>query len=104
MILVDTSVWIAHFRVSDGRLRRFLLASRAIAHPFAIGEIALGSLRDRRTVLEMLGFLPAAIVADHAEVMAFIDQYRLDSRGIGCVSMPISSRPRGLPRHDAVDA
>lgn len=46
-ILVDTSVWIDHFRHSDADLRKVIADDRLPCHPVVIGELALGSLRDR---------------------------------------------------------
>jgi len=51
-------------------------------HPFVIGEIACGNLRSRSNVLSDLERLPAAIAADHHEVLGFLDQHRLYGVGI----------------------
>lgn len=85
MILVDSSVWIDHFRQSDPGLAALLNSAGVLAHPFVIGELALGSLRQRDAVLSALRELPAAIVADDAEVIAFIDRHRLFGLGIGYI-------------------
>ncbi|MGH7735686.1 MAG: type II toxin-antitoxin system VapC family toxin, partial [Gemmatimonadales bacterium] len=52
MILVDTSVWVDHLRVGDEALARRLEAGEVLTHPFVIGEIALGDLRQRAIVLD----------------------------------------------------
>jgi hypothetical protein len=54
-------------------------------HPFVVGELALGTLRDRSTVLELLRDLPAAVVAEDDEVLGFIERRHLDGKGIGYV-------------------
>ena len=54
VILADTSIWIDHFRHSDAELRRIIEEDMLLCHPFVIGELALGSLRDRATVLAFL--------------------------------------------------
>lgn len=56
-------------------------------HPFVVGEIACGSLRDRLPVLELLQDLPAAAVAESQEVLEFIERRLLHSRGIGYVDV-----------------
>jgi predicted nucleic acid-binding protein len=42
VILVDTSVWVDHLRESDEALAGLLEARKILAHPFVIGELALG--------------------------------------------------------------
>ena len=83
MILVDTSVWIDHFRHGDVELRRIIEDDRLLCHPFVIGELALGSLRERDAVIAFLAAQREAPVAAHFEVMTVIDQYAIFSMGIG---------------------
>lgn len=87
MILVDTSVWVDHLRRSDAQLVSLLERACVLAHPFVIGEIACGSLARRETVLELLQDLPAAAVAEPAEVLAFIELHALHGQGIGYVDV-----------------
>lgn len=83
MILADTSIWIDHFRHSDAELRRVIEEDMSLCHPFVIGELALGSLRDRQAVLAFLAAQRQAAVATHDEIMTMIDQHGLFSMGIG---------------------
>lgn len=83
MILVDTSVWVDHLRADDPALRGLLEARLVLAHPFVTGEIALGQLRQRATVLAALGNLSRAVVATEAEVMRLIEAAGLAGSGIG---------------------
>ena len=85
MILVDTSVWIDHLRSGDRGLERLLDASTVLVHPFVEGELACGNLRNRAAVLDLLGRLPAAPVAGHREVLAFIEYRALMGSGVGYV-------------------
>lgn len=85
MILVDTSVWVDHLRTSDKALAALLDVSLVLTHPFVIGELALGNLRQRETVLEALSDLPRASVATDAEVLHFVDHHALFGRGIGYI-------------------
>lgn len=85
MIIVDTSIWIDHFHSGDAQLASLLTDDLALIHPFVIGEIALGSLRDRPMMLKDLRALNQAPVADHDEVMDLIERYRLGGSGIGYV-------------------
>ena len=87
MILVDTSVWVDHFRNGNSTLGELLERGLALTHPFVIGELALGNLHQRELVLRMLSHLPRASVATHAEVLRFIDRYSLFGRGVGYVDV-----------------
>jgi predicted nucleic acid-binding protein len=87
VILVDTSVWVQHFRDRDASLAELLERGAALTHPFVIGELALGNLRQRELVLRMLSRLPAATVATNAEVLGFIDRNTLFGRGVGYVDV-----------------
>ena len=60
MILVDTSVWVEHFRAGSDRLRGLLLDEQVLCHPFVIGELACGTLHKRVEILSMLKALPEA--------------------------------------------
>jgi len=83
--LVDTSVWVDHFRQSDATLVRLLEEERVLMHPFALGELALGRLRQRRMILATLAELPHAVLATCGEVASFIENKSLFGRGVGYV-------------------
>lgn len=85
MILVDTSVWVDHLRSGDAGLAALLNSSQVLMHPFILGELACGNLRQRVDVLTLLGDLPQATVARDEEVLFFIERHALMSRGIGYV-------------------
>jgi len=85
MILVDTSVWVDHLRNGNDQLKDWLNNNEVIVHPFVIGELACGSIKNRREVLSLLSELPEAIVADHDEVLSFVDNNRLFATGIGWI-------------------
>jgi predicted nucleic acid-binding protein len=50
MILVDTSVWIAHFRKGGSSLTELLSEALVLVHPFVVGELACGNLRNRARI------------------------------------------------------
>jgi len=85
MILVDTSIWIDHLRASDQQLTQLLEAGQVLAHPFVIGELALGNLRNRDAVLGALQDMPQAAVATEPEVLRFIGEKGLFGLGIGYI-------------------
>lgn len=97
MILVDTSVWIDHLRQGEAGLAEALNAGRVRVHPFVIGELALGSLRQREVVLGSLMDLPRVEVATDEEVFAFIEDERLFSLGIGFVDAHLLAALRLTP-------
>ncbi|UHL63902.1 type II toxin-antitoxin system VapC family toxin [Paralcaligenes sp. KSB-10] len=97
MILVDTSVWIDHLRKSDGELQTLLNAGQVLAHPFVIGELALGNLRQRDVVLDALQGLPQVSVATEEEVLRFIGQKTLYGIGIGYIDAHLLAALRLSP-------
>ncbi len=85
MILVDTSVWIDHLHRTIPSLVEALEDEDVLTHPFVIGELACGRLKDRGVVLDSLTALPAALVASHEEVLIYIDERRLMGKGLGYI-------------------
>ncbi|MDA8170367.1 MAG: PIN domain-containing protein [Nitrospiraceae bacterium] len=87
MVLVDTSVWIEHFRAGNADLRGLLLNGEVMCHPFVIGELACGNLTNRHELLALLTELPGTKILDGDEVLAFISRQRLYGLGIGLVDV-----------------
>jgi predicted nucleic acid-binding protein len=85
MVLVDTSVWINHFRHSDPALAELLDEGSVLTHSFILGELACGNLENRQAIFRYFRALPAAVEATHAEVLHFIEQRKLWGKGIGWV-------------------
>jgi predicted nucleic acid-binding protein len=84
VILVDTSVWVDHLRKGDRVLERLLEAGEVFCHPFIIGEIAMGNLKNR-SVLDALQKLPKPLFARDDEVLRFIGQRKLFGLGVGYI-------------------
>ena len=60
-VLVDTSVWVNHFRNSDAALVDLLLSDRVLTHPLILLEIACGTPpAPRGNTLAALGRLQPA--------------------------------------------
>lgn len=97
MILVDSAVWVDHLRSGDDRLAALLDRGLVLAHPFVIGELALGSLRRRAEILSALLDLPQATRAADDEVLAFIDRVGLHGLGIGYVDAHLLTSVRLTP-------
>ncbi|MEP6870281.1 MAG: type II toxin-antitoxin system VapC family toxin [Anaerolineaceae bacterium] len=85
MILVDTSVWVDHFRSNDPALVDALESGLVLSHPFVVGEIACGNVQNRTEVMRLLTNLPIAPVARDSEILALIEARRLMGRGIGYI-------------------
>ena len=86
MILVDSSVWIDHLRAGEPKLAELLNTGRVLVHPFVIGELACGNLKNRTAVLSLLQDLPAVPVATDDEVLFFIERHGLMGQAIGYVA------------------
>ncbi|GMV23240.1 MAG: ribonuclease VapC32 [Acidimicrobiia bacterium] len=86
-MLVDTSVWIDHFRRSNHDLEYLLVEGLVLVHPFVVGELACGSLARRAEVLNLLQTLPTVLFATQEEVLELIERYGLYSKGLGWTDM-----------------
>jgi hypothetical protein len=94
VILIDTSVWVDHLRGGDATVAALLDAGRVLAHPFVVGELALGKLRQRREILSALRDLPQATAATDAEMLLFIERHALAGLGIGYVDAHLLATAR----------
>ena len=86
-MLADTSVWIDHLRRGNRQLVEQLEDGAVLTHPFVIGELACVNLQNRAEVIALLGTMAGAPVAEHTEVMAFVDAHELMGKGLGWVDM-----------------
>ncbi|MEX1165943.1 MAG: type II toxin-antitoxin system VapC family toxin [Hydrogenophaga sp.] len=98
MLLVDTSVWIDHLRQGDAALSQALQSSRVLSHPWIVGEISLGNLKNRQQVLNAMQSLPRAILADAAEVIALIESAGLYGKGLGFADAALLASVRLTPQ------
>ncbi len=87
MVLVDTSIWISHFRDKYLNLEDLLVKGKVICHPYVVGELACGNLKNRNTILSLLHELPLATQASHEEVLRFIEEHELMGLGLGYVDI-----------------
>ncbi len=87
MVLVDTSVWISHLREGSAELTALLNEGEVVCHPFIVGELACGNLKNRTIVLSLLEALPTAVMGEHKEVLAFVENNDLMGRGLGYVDV-----------------
>ncbi len=94
MVLVDTSVWVAHLRHGDSGLQACLHDGQVMCHPFIIGELACGNLHNRSEILSLLAALPTTVLATPAEVLRFIDGHRLMGLGLGYIDVHLLASAR----------
>jgi len=87
MILVDTSVWIHHFRKIDHDLVEHLNTGLVACHPFIVGELACGNLANRAEILMLLQALPSPPILEPSEILYFIEENSLMGRGLGYVDI-----------------
>jgi len=85
VILVDTSVWIKHFRSPNESLVSLLSDNQVVIHEFIIGELACGQLKFRSEILGLLQSLPLLPTSSHDEVLYMINKRKLYASGIGWV-------------------
>ncbi len=99
MVLVDTSVWVSHLRGDAAQLSGLLEKGVVATHPYVIGELACGRLDNRKEILTLLQDLPAALMAEHEEILGFLETHELMGRGLCWVDAHLlgSALLTGLP-------
>lgn len=97
MILVDTSIWIAHLRATQPALVELLEQAQVATHEYVITELALGSISGRTEFLAYLHDLPMIGTISHDEIMSFIEGQTLFGRGIGLVDAHLLGAARIVP-------
>lgn len=87
MVLIDTSVWVDHLRKGNAGLVSLLDDGAVVCHPFIVGELACGVMKNRVQILSLLQSLPEAKMLSPDEVLQFIEKRRLAGVGLGYVDM-----------------
>jgi predicted nucleic acid-binding protein len=88
-VLVDTSVWVGHFKQSNEHLVALLEQGRVVCHPYVVVELACGAPPRRRAILDHLAMLEMVAVAKPEEVLVLIEQRGLFGRGCGFVDLSL---------------
>jgi len=99
MVLVDTSIWVTHLRQGSQQLEKLLMDAEVMCHPFIIGELACGNLKNRNEIISLLQSLPMASTIEFDEFLFFIDKNQLMGKGIGFVDVHLlaSAQLTGVP-------
>jgi len=87
MVLVDTSVWVEHFRKGEPELRDLLSKGEVVCHPLVIGELACGHLKSREQILSLLRALPSAALVESEEILFFVEERKLVGLGLGLIDV-----------------
>ncbi|SHE96080.1 hypothetical protein SAMN04487965_1042 [Microbulbifer donghaiensis] len=89
-VLVDTSVWVNHFRRRDNTLVTLLESDWALTHPMVLVELACGTPPEpRQQTLGYIGLLQAANQVSLAELTEFVEREKLYGQGCGLVDMAL---------------
>jgi predicted nucleic acid-binding protein len=86
-VLVDSSVWIAHFRSRNEALVDLLSRDQVLIHPMILGELACGTPPDRVRTLADLSSLRYGQQASLSEALEFVERHQLYGLGCGLVDM-----------------
>ena len=88
-VLVDSSVWVGHFKQRNEHLVALLEADAVVCHPFIVAEVACGTPPNRKTIISLLSELESAPVATQDELLALLDARQLYGRGCGFVDLSL---------------
>lgn len=97
-VLVDTSVWVAHFRHGLPALGALLMQDAVWTHPYVLLELACGTPpAPREATLAWLASLRMAPVVEPDALPAFIDEHRLFGQGCGMVDVALLASALRVP-------
>jgi predicted nucleic acid-binding protein len=86
-VLVDTSIWLDHLRHGLRELGLLLDQFAAATHPFVVGELACGNLRDREAFLAYLNALPQSPMLAPEEALRLVEIQKLAGLGLNWVDV-----------------
>ncbi len=87
MILIDTSVWVDHFRSENRILTTLLMQGAIVMHEFVVGELAVGNFRNRKSMLNLLDSIPKLSKLTHDEFIYFLEKNSIYGKGVGFVDI-----------------
>ena len=98
-VLVDTSVWVDHFRYGQPALMQLLALDAVFIHPYVVAELACGTPpAPRRRTLDDLARLRPAVQASQHELLDFIEREQLYGMGCGMVDLALLASTLLSPR------
>jgi predicted nucleic acid-binding protein len=97
-VLIDTSVWVDHFRQGNAALVDLVVLDQALTHPMVVAELACGTPPvPRERTLGDIGLLRVANQAGLEEVVAMIERDKLFGLGCGLVDLVLLASTRITP-------
>jgi predicted nucleic acid-binding protein len=87
VILVDTSLWVDHFKHPDPGIALLMAQGDLVRYPFVTGELAVGTLHPRHRTILLLRSLPQLDVATEDVFYEYMDEHDLAGRGMGFVDI-----------------
>lgn len=87
MILVDSSVWIDHFRNNNALLSTHLANGAIVMHEFILGELAIGNFKNRKIILSLLDSIPKLSKLTYDEFIYFLEKNSFYGKGVGFVDI-----------------
>jgi len=99
MVLVDTSIWIDHFRKPSSKFIEILNNSEVSCHPYVIGELACGNLKNRKEILSLLHSLPMVKSVENDEILFFIEAHSLSGKGLGYIDINLLASSKVSEHH-----
>jgi predicted nucleic acid-binding protein len=90
LVLVDTSVWVAHFRAASKVLHSLLATDQVVCHPLIVIELACGTPPSpRERTLGDLKKLQKSVIATSDEILTLIESKHFYDTGCGAIDMSL---------------
>ena len=90
LVLADTSVWVAHFRLANPVLQSLVAMDRILCHPLIVIELACGTPpAPRERTLADLRQLQQAVIATSEEILSLIENKRCYDTGCGATDIAL---------------
>jgi predicted nucleic acid-binding protein len=88
-VLVDTSVWVGHFKQNNEHLVALLEQGCVVSHPYVVVELACGTPPNRNSIIALLSLLGTVTVATPGEVLLLIERRGPFGRRCGFVDLSL---------------
>ena len=82
MILVDTSIWIDHFKKKNEILSQWILDGMVCTHSLIIQEICLGDFKQKVKIIDSLKHLIIIPMISHQEFILFSTKHNFRKVGV----------------------
>jgi predicted nucleic acid-binding protein len=90
LVLADTSVWVAHFRLPNPVLQSLVATDQILCHPLIVIELACGiPPAPRERTLEDLKRLQQAVIATADEILSLIENKQCYDSGCGAIDIAL---------------